>query len=39
VVGLPDQEFEMMLLRAVEYWVAYLEPVDRRFSLKPERQR
>src|SRR5438128_1108216 len=38
VVGLPDQEFEKMLRRAVELWGAYLAPGDRRFSLEPERQ-
>jgi hypothetical protein len=39
VVGLPDQEFEKMLRRAVELWGEYLAPGDRRFSLEPERQR
>src|SRR6266851_8102045 len=39
VVGLPDQEFEKMLRRAVELWGEYLAPGDRRFALEPERQR
>jgi integrase len=39
VVGLPDQEFEKMLQRAVELWAEYLAPGDRTFSLEPERQR
>jgi integrase len=39
VVGLPDQEFEKMLRRAVELWGDYLAPGDRRFALEPERQR
>jgi integrase len=39
VVGLPDHEFEKMLLRAVELWGEYLAPGDRRFALEPERQR
>src|SRR5258708_30919272 len=39
VVGLPDQEFEQMLRRAVELWGDYLAPGDRRFAPEPERQR
>jgi integrase len=39
VVGVPDQEFEKMLRRAVELWSEYLAPGDRRFSLEPERKR
>jgi hypothetical protein len=39
VVGLPDQEFEKMLRRAVELWRDYRAPGDRRFALEPERQR
>jgi hypothetical protein len=39
VVGLPDQEFEKMLRRAVEVWGEYLAPGDRRFAVEPERQR
>ena len=39
VVGLPDEEFEKLLRRAVELWGKYLAPGDRRFALEPERQR
>jgi integrase len=39
VVGLPDEEFEKMLRRAVEVWGEYLAPGDRRFAIEPERQR
>jgi len=38
VMGLPDQEFEKMLRRAVELWGEYLAPGDRRFALEPEQQ-
>lgn len=39
VVGLPDEEFEKMLLRAVDVWGDYVAPGDRRFAIEPERQR
>src|ERR1051326_1295081 len=39
VVGLPDEEFEKMLRRAVELWADYLAPGDRRFAINPEQQR
>lgn len=38
VVGLPHEEFEKMLRRAVELWGDYLAAGDRRFALEPERQ-
>jgi integrase len=39
VVGLPDEEFEKMLLRAVDLWGEYVAPGDRRFAIEPEHQR
>jgi Transposase, Mutator family len=38
VVGLPDEEFEKMLLRAVDLWGEYVAPGDRRFAIEPEHQ-
>jgi integrase len=39
VVGLPDEELEKVLRRAIELWGDYLAPGDLRFALDPERQR
>ena len=39
VVGLPDEEFEKMLVRAVDLWGDYVAPGDRRFAIEPEQQR
>jgi integrase len=39
VVGLPDEEFEKMLVRAVDLWEDYVAPGDRRFAIEPELQR
>jgi integrase len=39
VVGLPDEEFEKMLLRSIELWSDYVAPGDREFALEPERRR
>jgi integrase len=39
VVGLPDEELEKMLRRAVDVWGEYVAPGDRRFAIEPEQQR
>jgi integrase len=39
VVGLPDEEFEKMLHRAVALWGNYLAPGDRHSAFAPEAQR
>ena len=39
VVGLPDEEFAKMLLRAVDLWGKYVAPGVRRFAIESEQQR